>query len=334
LLTFLPVSEQMFSTGSILYVNRQQPAPIPPPDDAPASELLKFDRENLWVGRVLECRADSERDVFLRIFWLYWPEELPMGRQPYHGEKELVMSNAMDIIDAQSIASAAEVSYWDEKDEEGDSDLGERFWRQTFDVNKLGKANKGGLSDVRRHCTCQREYNPDLTMYKCVDENCGIWNHEECLVENVCARAYEKSLTGSLHGDGKKVNGESAAGDVVHQAPAKSPNKRFFSAGSFGDLLNAATAKARDIMTPTPDPVGEDKDTVREKIAGHFPWKVPPPGAPREWRGKFVVSIENEDVVEGKGKVTAKVETKKIGRKESIQWTEEVCCLKCGTLLE
>jgi len=41
-------------------------------------------------------------------------------------------------------------------------------------------------------------------MFKCVDENCWLWNHEECLVGNVLDRMYHKSLT-------EKANGEASA---------------------------------------------------------------------------------------------------------------------------
>jgi hypothetical protein len=79
-------------------------------------------------------------------------------------------------------------------------------------VVKLEKTKKGRLSEARRHCSCQKEYNPDQTMFKCTDKNCGIWNYEECLVGNVLDRVYCKSLTGQLHGDRegrtKEVNEE------------------------------------------------------------------------------------------------------------------------------
>jgi hypothetical protein len=41
--------------------------------------------------------------VYARVYWMYWPEELPpgthdgkkivQGRQPYHGMHELIASN-------------------------------------------------------------------------------------------------------------------------------------------------------------------------------------------------------------------------------------------------
>ena len=70
------------------------------PDDA-ATPIQR--RETEWVGRILEIRARDEHHVFARIYWMYWPDELPArvrdrkrivgGRQPYHGQGELVASN-------------------------------------------------------------------------------------------------------------------------------------------------------------------------------------------------------------------------------------------------
>ena len=56
-----------------------------------------------WVAKILEIRASDEHHVYARIYWMYWPDELPQntvngkrtisGRQPYHGQNELVASN-------------------------------------------------------------------------------------------------------------------------------------------------------------------------------------------------------------------------------------------------
>ena len=56
-----------------------------------------------WVARILEIRASDEHHVYARVYWMYWPDELPQGthdgrktiqgRQPYHGMNELVASN-------------------------------------------------------------------------------------------------------------------------------------------------------------------------------------------------------------------------------------------------
>jgi hypothetical protein len=61
------------------------------------------DPSNLWVAYILEIRAKDEHHVYARIYWMYSPDELPkgtfdgknlvQGRQPYHGQNELIASN-------------------------------------------------------------------------------------------------------------------------------------------------------------------------------------------------------------------------------------------------
>lgn len=57
-----------------------------------------------WVARILEIRASDEHHVYARVYWMYWPDEIPVGtkdsdnkyvsgRQSYHGQHELVASN-------------------------------------------------------------------------------------------------------------------------------------------------------------------------------------------------------------------------------------------------
>lgn len=56
-----------------------------------------------WVARILEIRASDEHHVYARVYWMYWPDELPpgtqdgkkliQGRQWYHGANELIASN-------------------------------------------------------------------------------------------------------------------------------------------------------------------------------------------------------------------------------------------------
>lgn len=59
--------------------------------------------EDDWVARILEIRASDEHHVYARVYWMYWPDEIPAGtldgkkqvagRQPYHGQNELIASN-------------------------------------------------------------------------------------------------------------------------------------------------------------------------------------------------------------------------------------------------
>lgn len=85
-----------------------------------------------WVAKVLEVRAASEAHVFLRIFWMYRPEDLPGGRRSYHGRNEIIASNTMQIIDALTVNGKADVRHWTEDDNGEVLDADQIFWRQTF----------------------------------------------------------------------------------------------------------------------------------------------------------------------------------------------------------
>ena len=94
-----------------------------------------------WVAQVLEIRAQDASHVYLRVFWLYWPDELPMGRQPYHGSNELVASNFMMITDAMTVTDRAEVTHVQEDFNEAPAEG--LYWRQSYDImtKKLSVSN-------------------------------------------------------------------------------------------------------------------------------------------------------------------------------------------------
>lgn len=111
--------------------------------------LLSTDDEKLfWIARVLEVRASDSQHVYLRVFWMYWPDELPGGARDYHGKHELIASNHMEIIDAMTVAGKANVSHWLEKDEEKVLDA--LYWRQTFSLH--GQSLSVSLRSLRHPC--------------------------------------------------------------------------------------------------------------------------------------------------------------------------------------
>ncbi len=190
--------EVIYSAGHIVYVNRHLPIPPAPATDASEDEKLAFDRQNFWVGLVSEFRAANQEKVWVKLFWLYWPEELPMGRQPYHGKRELVLSNHVDIIEAQSIACHADLSHWDENDDSNKLVLSERYWRQTYDLTRMATAPQHALSKLRKFCVCGRYDTPEMDMYQCHKIGCGMWNHQPCLVADIEERAWCKFKKGEL----------------------------------------------------------------------------------------------------------------------------------------
>jgi hypothetical protein len=90
-----------------------------------------------WVAKILECRASDSEHVFVMVRWMYRPEDLPGGRQPYHGDSELIASNHLDIIEGLSIEDHADVIYWgDDPNRSHWPGQNQLFWRQTLDITE------------------------------------------------------------------------------------------------------------------------------------------------------------------------------------------------------
>lgn len=143
-----------------------------------------------WVARILEIRASDPNHVYACIHWLYRPDELPhgtlesnkkiQGPQPYHGAKELIFSNHLDVIDVLSVLGPADVSQWSGSlDEEIKHTL---FWRQAYDWRR------SRLSPTHRICICQTPTNPDKVHLKCTSPRCGKWMHYECLTHDILVK--------------------------------------------------------------------------------------------------------------------------------------------------
>ncbi|KAI0021029.1 hypothetical protein F4780DRAFT_309423 [Xylariomycetidae sp. FL0641] len=154
-----------------------------------------------WVARILEIRASDEHHVYARVYWMYWPDELPagtkdgkkmvQGRQPYHGLNELVASNHMDVINVVSVTAPATVNQWDENNEEEVQKA--LYWRQAIDVRCME------LSSAEPRCQCLQPENPDKTLIGCTNEKCKAWLHEDCLIHEVLMKTYKRLGTDKAH---------------------------------------------------------------------------------------------------------------------------------------
>ena len=107
-----------------------------------------------WIAYVLEVRAKDPTHVFLRVYWMYSPSELPHGAQKYHGGTEMIASNHMEIIDAMTVSDRADVTHWEEKDD--DPAMTGIYWRQTYNCLK----KKLGVGSSRSNV------NPMLTIFE------------------------------------------------------------------------------------------------------------------------------------------------------------------------
>lgn len=123
-----------FQSGDFAYLARdlKELEVIPEEETLASNDPLKDERDRNYIAMIMEARADTPRNVYVRVLYVYWPEELPQGRLPYHGMKEIVISNHMDILKAQSINATIKVERIDDAVESVDG----IYWRQTFDISK------------------------------------------------------------------------------------------------------------------------------------------------------------------------------------------------------
>ncbi|RMZ76141.1 hypothetical protein DV738_g5118, partial [Chaetothyriales sp. CBS 135597] len=308
--------ENDFPIDTFILVNRTYPPPSPPPEDATHEQILEYQRTNTWVGKIQETRAEDEHRVFLRVFWLYWPQELPGGRRAYHGQQELVLSNHVEVVEATTISGRAEVSHWTEEDDDDDDErpLYPLFWRQTLDL-KPGPDGKPTLSALRKHCVCRKEYNPDNIMFKCIQDSCGIWNHKECLEKDL-----ESSLRLKLRKKALHSHLDRRAADFSHDQEQDDQGSKV-AAGPTGDENDkSADGSAR---LPPPLPTAKLKGKKARAVQQD----------PKE--DKLQVTVQElRDRVRGTIVARVKLVPGKGSTAEVKEWTIKVNCLKCFHPLE
>jgi hypothetical protein len=297
------VNEVKFFPGHDILINRTHPPPPPLSDDASPAEALQYMKDHQYVARIQEIKAISEEGVYIRLFWYYWPHELPGGAQDYHGESEMILSNHADIMDATTVSGPAPIQEWTERDD-SDSVLKSLYWRQTYDVTKMKTKNRG-LSAVPKHCVCRGEYNPDFTTYMCPNNGCKLWNHVECL---------EDRLRSELQ---TRLNDGTFTSYLNQRASSESE----------GVIVSAAKTGMRD-RTPTPEEFDFSFDykealTPSKKRSDNF--------AQTPTRDNILISITNDET-EGTVLATIRLREEDSGSesRESTTWTIKLDCLSCG----
>jgi hypothetical protein len=198
LLTQCLVNNEEFEVGQTVFVRKTEEEHV-----NETSDSIQH-----WLAKVLEVRAGDSSHVYLRVFWAYRPEDLPGGRQPYHGSSELIVSNHCDIIDACTVESAATVVHWDDDPDKMTSLASDQlFWRQSFDVNKPQK-QRLSVSNVSLKCLTQlltvhqkletycidkKPCSSDETLVQC--SHCSKWLHARCLEEQATLDAAKNDRT-------------------------------------------------------------------------------------------------------------------------------------------
>ncbi|TDZ38391.1 Chromatin remodeling protein EBS [Colletotrichum trifolii] len=360
--SFVLNGTKYFSEGFIFVANdqtvqRQKAAAEGAADGDSDKAMPRSKSEDDWVARILEIRASDEHHVYARIYWMYWPEELPEGtmegkryaggRQPYHGHNELIASNHMDIINVVSVTLPANVKQWIE---ENDDEIQEAlYWRQAFDCRTQQ------LSSVERTCKCRQPANPDKTLIGCSNKPCSKWLHEHCLREDALTRTFERLGTDKPHFSAKPpADGAASVGDSEKEKEEKKPgdgdgvNGPLSPTESGAEVKQTIDAKPSDALEEangqsvtegTPAIVDERASQQPATPAAHFVPEIP--ASSRKGRsGKKKAATSDTKPYEGlfEAKILMEVNPPRIlikDLRENVtegdkEWTEPLPCVVCG----
>ncbi|EWY79883.1 hypothetical protein FOYG_16948 [Fusarium oxysporum NRRL 32931] len=283
-----------------------------------------------WVARILEIRASDEHHVYVRVYWMYWPDELPPGRQPYHGTNELIASNHMDIINVVSVTAPAIVKQWIESDDE--EIAAALYWRQAYDCRKPQ------LSSVDIICKCETPANPDKMLIGCSSSECGQWMHHECLAHDILMQVYARLGTDKLHRTYGAVSDEEEAKNVTcHLPPTGAEEKEAIhtidvhSEKSRGNIHVKQIVPETPLVTrnsaPRPTPSKSIIATPAKRPAKNDNKKKM--GSLKPYAGLFEANLNMRDgptvwvIRDLRESVTGGEKT----------WTEKVHCLICGAVI-
>ncbi|KAI4171464.1 MAG: hypothetical protein LQ343_004202 [Gyalolechia ehrenbergii] len=167
----LDIRGETYSVHQYALISRTMRLPFP---CKPSRFTDKID----CVARILEIRARDPQNVYARVYWVHRPEDIPGGRQPWHGENELIASNHMEIVDALTFVKRVDVVHWVEEDRiQAPAPAEGMYWRQEY--NFLA----GEVSPLPTHCVCHKPVNLHKLTVQCTNPRCMILLHAQCLIE-------------------------------------------------------------------------------------------------------------------------------------------------------
>ncbi|KAK5950890.1 hypothetical protein OHC33_007961 [Knufia fluminis] len=330
--TNVKLQTETFSKGDIIYVCNKDPPPEPPPTSLADGEYLEYERQNFWVGKIVESRATDDRNVFLLVAWLYWPHEIPQhlpgakeARQ-YYGQGELVLSNYLDVIDAMTISNKAEITWYNEKDDNQLGNPSARYWRQSFDARTCAtdKKAKNLLSKLRTLCKCDKPHNPDQKLWHCPNKGCGNWNHNECLLDDIGKRAWKNWTEGKMDdfAEQNKLESRSFANQLL--SPAK--KVRHFVTGAIEEVFEEGLEAIQHETTIELHSSVKAASGTNGTASSHKRKQGRPRKAGTGWESDLDISIVSEENTQLFARIKEKSGNKK--------WDVRVNCLCCGKLMD
>ncbi|KAH6657530.1 hypothetical protein BKA67DRAFT_191026 [Truncatella angustata] len=302
--------------------------PRPQNNDEPSKVKSKSDEA--WVARILEIRASDEHHVYARVYWLYWPDELPpnstyrdkvvSGRQAYHGQHELIASNHMDIINVVSVTAPATVNQWDEHDEEQVQQA--LYWRQAWDVRSME------LSLVAERCICKEPENPDKTLIRCSNQQCGTWLHDDCLIHQALLETWERLGSNQPHMSSsvKQERDNDALGRLPSPSETDNAHATQPSIAVKPEENNISLAEVESVPSSKVDPEVQEIKFAPRASQSKMGRSKKSTTRRKPYIGHFEAVIKNES---GNPPIMEITDVRRDVLGGESKWKEPVNCLKC-----
>ncbi|KAH0535917.1 hypothetical protein FGG08_007176 [Glutinoglossum americanum] len=310
------INDELFRVGQNVFINHS--------NITQGTDLSETDLHNFWAAEVVEIRANDAQHVYLRIAWYYWPEELSGGRKYYHGSKELIASNHMEIIHATTVAGRASISRWQEND--GSEELDGFFWRQRLDV--MTKK----LTPVQEYCICGRAHNPDKMMIGCSNPSCRKWLHSECIVEQTLRGICGSGIRPRISIPATPASTASptlitANGELM--SPSPSPTK--YDLEDARSLILPPRSTIPVTLTPNPLPSVSNNIPAGEPMAPVMNPNIEGLIKNGEQGLRIIVTdFSRKKIMEDGSVVMGDADNQgEVAEEEGVTWEEKVYCLAC-----
>ncbi|CAD6220829.1 unnamed protein product [Miscanthus lutarioriparius] len=191
-----------------------------------------------YVARVEAIEAAGSRgtNVRVRVRWYYRPEESIGGRRPFHGSKEVFLSDHYDVQSADTIEGKCNVHSFRSYTKLDSVNAEDFFCRFEY------KSATGSFvpDRIAVFCKCEMPYNPDDLMIQC--EECSDWFHPVCIGMTIKeAKKLEHFFCQTCTAENGKMVENS------HEATAQSEEKLQLDLAS-QSLVRQAAHEAEDIV--------------------------------------------------------------------------------------
>lgn len=178
-----------------------------------------------YVARIESIEAAGSRgtNVRVRVRWYYRPEESMGGRRPFHGSKEVFLSDHYDVQSADTIEGKCNVHSFRSYTKLDSVNAEDYFCRFEY------KSASGSFvpDRIAVFCKCEMPYNPDDLMIQC--EECSDWFHPSCIgmtIKEAKKREHFFCQSCTTEGHGKTAENSHEATAQSEEKPVESKRRR------------------------------------------------------------------------------------------------------------